>query len=95
MKISKMYIFEEKAQAEIFIKFLNEIKIPYRQIWQSKYNRDISYDYEPFCNDGFNINIEIKQIKENKNKILFSRYLYEKTSKMLNHLELCYNKELI
>ena len=31
--------------------------------WKSKYNSYVVYDYEPFCTDGFEINITISSYK--------------------------------
>lgn len=46
------------------------------QQWKSKYNSYVVYDYEPFCSDGFEINLEFKC--ESKNHFEFVKYLYEK-----------------
>ena len=34
-----------------------------RKEWKSKYNSYVVYDYEPFCTDGFEINLVITSYK--------------------------------
>ena len=44
--------------------------------WKSKYNKYVVYDYEPFCSDGFEINVEIgANVQENLDFLIF---LYNK-----------------
>ena len=40
----------------------NNCKIE-RKEWKSKYNSYVVYDYEPFCSEGFEINILLKHLK--------------------------------
>lgn len=47
-----------------------------RQEWKSKYNSYVVYDYEPFCSDGFEINLEFTC--DSNNHFEFLKYLYEK-----------------
>lgn len=62
--------------------------------WRSKYNSYVVYDYEPFCSDGFYINVVIKGRKSFLN---FIKYLYEKQSQAIDYLEVCFHarKEMI
>ena len=55
--------------------------------WKSKYNSYVVYDYEPFCSDGFEINIVISSISVNS--IGFIKYLYEKKRKIIDYLKRC------
>ena len=43
--------------------------------WKSKYNNYVIYDYEPFCSDGFEINVVISSY--DYNYLDFIKYLYE------------------
>ena len=56
--------------------------------WKSKYNSYVIYDYEPFCSDGFEINVVISSIS--LNNVGFIKYLYTKKRKTLDFLERCY-----
>ena len=55
--------------------------------WKSKYNNYVIYEYEPFCSDGFSINILISS--NSFEHINFVRYLYENKVNILNYLERC------
>lgn len=49
-----------KEMIERIISELNDSRIKIaRTQWQSKYNNYIIYDYEPFCNEGFKLAIDI------------------------------------
>ena len=52
----------------------NNAKIE-RKEWKSKYNSYVIYDYEPFCSDGFEINITISS--HDVNYLYFLKFLYE------------------
>ena len=64
----------------------NNCKIEKRE-WKSKYNNYVIYDYEPFCPEGFTINILISSTEYEY--INFVRYLYENKVNTINHLERC------
>ena len=54
--------------------------------WKSKYNSYVTYDYEPFCSDGFEINMLIGSVDiANLN---FLKYLY---NEKMNTIELLNN----
>jgi hypothetical protein len=57
--------------------------------WKSKYNSYVVYDYEPFCSDGFEINLMISCLDENH--LNFMNYLYESKLRNIEHLQRCYN----
>ncbi len=50
-----------------------------RKEWQSKYNSYVVYGYEPFCADGFEINLLISS--HDYSYLNFIKYLYD------SHLE--------
>lgn len=66
--------------------FENHCKIEKKE-WKSKYNNYVIYDYEPFCVDGFSINILISS--NSYQHINFVRYLYENKINLLDYLERC------
>ena len=64
----------------------NNCKIE-RKEWKSKYNNYVIYEYEPFCPEGFTINVLISSYAFEY--INFVRYLYDLKIRMINHLERC------
>ena len=58
-----------------------------RKEWKSKYNSYVVYDYEPFCSDGFEINITVSS--KEVEFLNFVRYLYEIKIRTINHLNNC------
>ena len=58
-----------------------------RKEWKSKYNSYVVYDYEPFCSDGFEINVVISSIS--LNNVGFIKYLYTKKRKQIEYLKRC------
>lgn len=56
--------------------------------WQSKYNSYVIYDYEPFCSEGFILNLEIVG---NINQLQFLKVLIEQRLERIQQLEKCYN----
>lgn len=55
--------------------------------WKSKYNSYVTYDYEPFCSDGFEINLIISSFDENY--LDFISFLYENKMNNIKHLKKC------
>lgn len=55
--------------------------------WKSKYNSYVIYDYEPFCSDGFEINIVISS--NSINNVGFIKYLYDKKCKTIEFFRRC------
>lgn len=55
--------------------------------WKSKYNSYVVYDYEPFCTDGFEINLTITSYDEAY--LYFIKYLYEEKISTIDYLNAC------
>jgi len=55
--------------------------------WKSKYNSYVVYDYEPFCTDGFEINLTVSSYDEAY--LYFIKYLYEEKISTINYLNSC------
>ena len=64
----------------------NNCKIE-RKEWKSKYNSYVIYDYEPFCTDGFEINLVISA-KETA-YLNFIKYLYNEKISTIEYLNNC------
>jgi len=58
-----------------------------RKEWKSKYNSYVVYDYEPFCTDGFEINIVITS--HNPAYLNFIKYLYDEKISTIEYLNSC------
>ena len=57
--------------------------------WRSKYNNYVVYDYEPFCTDGFEINLVITSF--DMAYLNFIKYLYEEKINTIEYLNNCIN----
>ncbi len=55
--------------------------------WKSKYNSYVVYDYEPFCTDGFEINLVITSY--NAAYLNFIKYLYDEKISTIEYLNSC------
>ena len=55
--------------------------------WKSKYNNYVIYDYEPFCSDGFEINLTLSS--RQSEYLNFVRYLYENKLQKIGYLKNC------
>lgn len=55
--------------------------------WKSKYNSYVIYDYEPFCSDGFEINLLISS--NSKEHLAFLKYLYDNKINTIEYLNSC------
>ena len=64
----------------------NRCKIEKKE-WKSKYNNYVIYDYEPFCSDGFEINVTIAS--KSSQYLNFVRYLYENKIQTIGYLKAC------
>ena len=55
--------------------------------WKSKYNNYVIYDYEPFCADGFEINLTLssRQVEY----LNFVRFLYDNKIQTIKYLKTC------
>lgn len=58
-----------------------------RKEWKSKYNSYVVYDYEPFCTDGFEINLII--VSHNAAYLNFIKYLYDEKISTIEYLNSC------
>ena len=58
-----------------------------RKEWKSKYNSYVVYDYEPFCSDGFEINLLLSSF--DISYLNFIKYLYNEKLATLEYLESC------
>lgn len=64
----------------------NNCKID-RKEWKSKYNSYVIYDYEPFCSDGFEINLVISSFS--REHLDFLKYLYDNKLNTIEYLNNC------
>ncbi len=55
--------------------------------WKSKYNNYVIYDYEPFCSDGFEINVTLSSRQDEY--LNFVQYLYENKLRKIGYLKTC------
>ena len=55
--------------------------------WKSKYNNYVIYDYEPFCSDGFEINLTLSS--RQCEYLNFVSYLYENKLQKIGYLKTC------
>ena len=55
--------------------------------WKSKYNSYVVYDYEPFCTEGFEINLVISSI--DSSYLNFIKYLYDEKISTIEYLNNC------
>src|SRR5574344_1864045 len=58
-----------------------------RKEWKSKYNSYVVYDYEPFCSEGFEINLLISSF--DISYLNFIKYLYDEKISTINYLNNC------
>ncbi len=55
--------------------------------WKSRYNNYVIYDYEPFCSDGFEINVTLSS--RQSEYLNFVRYLYDSKIRTIGYLKGC------
>ena len=60
-----------------------------RKEWKSKYNSYVVYDYEPFCTEGFEINLIITS--HDISYLNFIQYLYDEKINTIDFLNNCIN----
>lgn len=58
-----------------------------RKEWKSKYNSYVVYDYEPFCTEGFEINLIISS--RESSFLNFIKYLYDEKVNTIEYLNNC------
>lgn len=59
--------------------------------WKSKYNSYVVYDYEPFCSDGFEINLQVSSY--NPAYLDFIKYLYDEKMHTIDYLKSCMDNQ--
>lgn len=55
--------------------------------WKSKYNSYVIYDYEPFCSEGFEINLLLSSY--DLSYLNFIKYLYNEKVSTIEYLNSC------
>ena len=55
--------------------------------WKSKYNSYVTYDYEPFCSEGFEINVIVSA--RDLGYLNFFKYLYTEKVNTIDFLNNC------
>ena len=55
--------------------------------WKSKYNSYVVYDYEPFCSEGFEINLLLSSF--DLSYLNFIKYLYNEKINTIKYLNNC------
>ncbi|MBR6298201.1 MAG: hypothetical protein IKR34_03050 [Candidatus Gastranaerophilales bacterium] len=86
------YFNEFKNVSKETLPWLENLAVEYRckiekKEWKSKYNNYVIYDYEPFCSDGFEINVTLSS---RQNEFLnFVRYLYDNKIQTIGYLKNC------
>ena len=58
-----------------------------RKEWKSKYNSYVVYDYEPFCTEGFEINLILSSC--DVSFLNFVKYLYDEKVSTIEYLNSC------
>ena len=58
-----------------------------RKEWKSKYNSYVVYDYEPFCSEGFEINLLLSSA--DISYLNFIKYLYNEKLSTIEFLNNC------
>ena len=87
------YCIEFKNVSKELLPWLENLAWEYRckiekKEWKSKYNNYVIYDYEPFCSDGFEINITLSS--RQSEYLNFVRYLYDDKIQTINYLKNCF-----
>lgn len=86
------YCIEFKNISKELLPWLENLAWEYRckiekKEWKSKYNNYVIYDYEPFCSDGFEINVTLSSYKAEY--LNFVRYLYDNKIRTIGYLSTC------
>lgn len=58
-----------------------------RKEWKSKYNNYVVYEYEPFCSEGFEINLLLSSF--DVSYLNFIKYLYNEKISTIEYLNSC------
>lgn len=91
-KDKQCYCTEFKNVTKELLPWLEQLALEYRckidkKEWKSKYNNYVIYDYEPFCSDGFEINLTLSA--RQGEFLNFVRYLYENKIQTIGYLKSC------
>ena len=83
---------EFKNVAKESLQWLENLAWEYRckidkKEWKSKYNNYVIYDYEPFCSEGFEINVLLSSI--DMSYLNFVKFLYNEKINTLEFLNNC------
>ena len=85
---------QRTTYAKLLLMRKNIILLPWKFVekkdkkeWKSKYNSYVVYDYEPFCSDGFEINLTISSF--DVNYVNFLKFLFENKVKTIEYLKGC------
>jgi hypothetical protein len=62
-----------------------------RKEWKSKYNSYVVYDYEPFCSEGFEVNLLASS--SDFMYLHFIKYLYDQKLSTISFLDGCLDKK--
>lgn len=87
------FINEFKNVPKDLQNWLEELALEYhcridKKEWKSKYNNYVIYDYEPFCSDGFEINMTLSS--RTCEFLNFVRYLYDNKLHDIMYLKQCW-----
>ena len=87
------YTIEFKNIPKELLPWLEDLAWEYRariekKEWKSKYNNYVIYDYEPFCSDGFEINVTL--CSKSHQFLNFIRFLYENKVRLIEYIKRCY-----
>ena len=69
------------------IKNISKDIVNWVEEWKSKYNSYVVYDYEPFCSEGFEINILLSSF--DISYLNFIKYLYNEKLSTIEYLDNC------
>ena len=70
----------------------NNCRVEHKE-WKSKYNSYVVYDYEPFCSEGFEINILLSSL--DISYLNFIKYLYNEKLSTIKYLDNCIKTQSI
>lgn len=78
---------DDKRVSRVLNNLIDELNITVKETWVSKYNKYVVYEYQPFCNEGFN-KVSTLFFKDKSIKNYFE-YLFAKIIDDVKQLELC------
>ena len=86
------YFNEFKNVSKETLTWLENLAVEYhckieKKEWKSKYNSYVVYDYEPFCSEGFEINLLLSSF--DVSYLNFIKYLYKEKINTIEYLNNC------